>query len=251
MDISKLILESSNEIIEIEKLTNQLLDFIVENNFQIIYDLKTGKDIKDIIFPVNEFYVIDSIKMETLSRIIKPFLRQRELKIKIVNNLNVTALYNNDTIFLNTNSNSFIKSLNNYINLKTKPKVILHKILFDSFKKSLHHELQHAIDDYKSDGLYIRNKRDIEFSNKYSKATNDIEFFDNKDNLELYHSIPSEINAKLTETLLSLNVVVSINEFIKNFKIKFKEFNNQNENIKRKLLKYAYKYYIFKNARKN
>ena len=251
MNINKLIIESSNEIVEIEKLTNQLLDFIVENNFQIIYEFKLGKDIKDVVFPVNEFYIIDSIKMETLGRIIKPFLRQRELKIKIVNNLNVTALYHNDTIFLNTNSKSFINSLNNNISIKTKPKIILHKILDESFKKSLHHELQHAIDDYKSDGLYVRNKKDIEFSKRYNKATDDDEFFDNKSNQQLYHSIPSEINAKLTETLLLLDINIPINDYLKKFKIKFKEFNNQNENIKRKLLKYAYKYYIFKNARKN
>ncbi|MFW6243425.1 MAG: hypothetical protein ACOC2W_04630, partial [bacterium] len=124
----------------------------------------------------------------------------------------------------------------------------LKKQIKDFFKQqddiilTLQHELQHAFDDYRSNGKYIKNKQ----YNNYRKHKDELDY---DTRLKQYLNLSHEIWARFTEAISKiyehphLASNKKFNEIWEEFKRVFKIKNITDENTIKRLQKALYKYH--------
>lgn len=233
------ILESYSNIHELKTLTNDIIHLMTKD---IVHEYNI-LDSKYIIY--NIFKNIDIKKYHDIQDFIKDnFVKSIEILTISNNKFNGGYLDNKIKLIINI-------SVNNLKILTSKDEASIYYLLNGSYSTLLH-ELQHAYDDYRSNGKFI--KSDINYN------------YNNNKDLEKYHKSNHELNAYFTSTISEIVfydidyeetptilddglaiIIKKINDFdiIKqDFIKKFKGWRYLTEDIKKKMLHRLGKYYI-------
>lgn len=119
--------------------------------------------------------------------------------------------------------------INSIITKNTDVNRIMRKV--KSITSTLAHEIQHHLDNVKSNGNFVNNKQTFNYViNPKDRA---------------YYRLPHEIWARMTEAIYKVNVlyIMNVRDYIERFKEEFVAWTFISENDKKKLIKNVYKYY--------
>jgi hypothetical protein len=249
------------QIAKEEKFTRYNLDF--QNNNIKLYE---------IVETINKVAVRDNTKY---SDNIKKFIGSAGVTIHFVTNIASSGLYSksisqmefgnttiprkDNRIYINLNDGKFIKSLEHegifeYSFTPEEFQEMLKKALTAGLKDTIVHELQHAYDDFISNGKYASDKR----SKKYY-ANNTYNSFDPESKMsdkqyEQYLNLPHEYWARFSEALASIDVRPDLDDFnsvFNDFKYSFAGYETLLPNAKKRILNSLYKFYVLKKDKLN
>jgi len=253
--------EGYREVNELVKLADLIIKKIAELNINIVkYYLNRNKNFERFyLMDLSYDLFMDNKELVDQFNIIKPFIErilnkpEYDITINFVLTENLTAkgsysknrenpyinLYHDDKSF-----KYFLKIVNNTGEF-TVDKLV--KVLNQTTKTTLVHELQHAFDDFKSKAKFDTDKKSIEYyKNKANKTNIDNEL------LSQYLNLPHEYWARFSEYISSKNdnylKNIGIHKFFDDFKSSEIIELNKIDDIKdrKKLLKALYKYWYLK-----
>lgn len=256
MNTKQIIVESYYDVIELDKLSRQILDFFAKLNANNFYSLYKNPDlfnnIKNNKFIENEErFLYEMVNVNDFDNL-KDFITDSDLKIVLTNkdwgNKDGQYFPKEEMIKILTISDNFYDTLLDYksdiLNIRNRNDIykITKNIFYDSFKSLLVHELQHAYDDYRTSGNFYKTKETFDFLS----GDRDVSKFKE---LVKYLNIPHEIWARFSETVSDFNDEdwkEDFNSIVKGFKKNFYNYNYVPEKYKKKLLKALYKLYDLK-----
>lgn len=250
--------EGHAEINEINNLALDVISYFAKNNIELVKDFSEGLDsvqlktrkikLKQTIYDIEKYPLLNN------------FINEFPIEIEMIKGLKSVGSWfsyegNGGAIALKFYEEDFKSDLEMFVRdykLKTNfTYEIAHEILTELFmdmKRALVHELQHAFDDYRSNGKYDTDKK----SKRYYK-TDTYDFFaddteDPKDIL-LYYKLPHEYWARFSDfvTRRFTDYQKPFNIVFDNFKLWFKGYSILPENDKIRLQKALYKYWSEEN----
>jgi len=159
-------------------------------------------------------------------------------------------------IYINLNDENYINRVKSYAidadeHTSAEYEKILVYLLNYSLKRTIIHELQHAYDDFISNGKYATDKRS---KNYYANANNKHNSFDPKSKIsdeqyKIYYNLPHEYWARFSEALANMDVRPDLDDFnatLNDFKRGFDGYETLLPNAKKRILNSLYKYYDLK-----
>ena len=256
--------EGHDEIKEINNLSNDIIDYLTEQNMKFLKDFVSGLGRSAANFNIWEFSLDHGVTDINKYTFLKSFLREFPIKIVIVKWLNnavgVWVSYgggDGGEINLNLREGDFIGELDWFCeqyNLRynwndENAYAGLRYVLNDEFKNTLVHELQHAFDDYRSGGKYSSDKK----SKNYYKGLDYSPFKSNTSRTDsqdaAYYGLPHEYWARFSSYITKnfINFDRPFKDMSEDFKLWFQGYNRLGENDKKRLQKALYKYWLEEN----
>lgn len=119
---------------------------------------------------------------------------------------------------------------------------MMNKILEESFKDIIVHELQHAYDDFRTDGKFVRHKKTQDFFKMIQNRTD--KDLKNKEEYIKYLNLPHELWGRFAQTVSNFNENDWSEDFIlilKGFRNGFEGYEYLNDKDKKRLIKALYK----------
>jgi hypothetical protein len=258
----------NNKYISEVKKSKQHNVFILKNDFDRICHISYNnyKKYKKIRINESEFYLYNDIIKNNISKftIINEFIKhlsknQNDIKFLIDSRINnkVNGYYNSNKNLITIYNTTKIKSLigdylkTNEINkpIPTPQQYKIFKLYAeDILKPTITHELQHAYDDFKSDGKYITDKK----SKNYYK---NLMFSVNEPNEKLYKeylNLPHEYWARFSQFISVYRYYIKSRFVKQNFYTLLNSFKTspiiqynyiEEDSDKKRLIKALYKYW--------
>ena len=262
--MSKIIKESYDDIQEIEKLAIEILRFISDRNIGLIYELFRDMDLFDNLKENIKFdkYInyIDKIVDSNKFKKIKNFIDNKNLIFyfcdKDFGDIDGEYRKSKNWIRIYAHRDEFYEVVEDFkediLDINNKSIMSIYRLMYDimeeSFKDLIVHELQHAYDDFRSDGKFVIHKKTQDFFRKQQEKGN--HNIDTKEEYKNYLNLPHEMWARFSETITKFNKHDWKEDFIyvlKGFRKNFKGYKFLNEKDKKRLIKALYKYYNLKN----
>lgn len=254
-NIKKIIVETYEDVVELDSLAKEILKFFANKYTNMIDILRDNPDIfndleRKIFLSSRQYYIdriIDSSQFKNLNEFIEDF----DLKVFFVKE----NMGQNDAEYKKSESyirlygrrDEFYETLRSYksdiLNDKKNKKDLALEIFYDSFKDVLVHELQHAYDDYRTNGKFVKNKRTQDFFNKVGKI-------ETKEDLKKYLNMPHEYWARFSQTVSKFNKHdwnEDFNLLLSGFKKDFHGYEYLPEKDQKRIIKALYKLYKLKN----
>jgi hypothetical protein len=247
--IKKLLREGYADVVEIERLSTDIILWFANFNYPLINRLNRYHFID-----VESNFYIKGMVINKANIDINQYFKLKEFILSGLFSLNFDDIgkgkgkFVNGKIIIDYNVKDFVFYLNNQIERANKDnksgeiskddsiKSLNHAMEL-AFKKVIVHELQHAFDHFKSNGKFTSDKK----SNDY---------YDNKkedpNRYLKYLNLPHEYWARFTDTVINLNFHQSFNLFFGSFKLYFLGWRFLPPNSKKILSKAAYKYWDIK-----
>lgn len=246
MNLIKIIKEGYKDVDELNNIANNVIKEFSEKNYNLIYYI-IKNDYSLILTSYLNFNTKINFYTKELDIIFKYNKSKNNNKAEYNEHNNTITIYNTFKIV------DEIKNLFKYRSNKNISKEDAIKLFYlscEDIKGSLVHELQHALDNIKSNGNYTKNKKTKEyFKNKQRLNLSDNEL------IEDYLNLPHEYWARFSQYILKhknlINSRLVKNNFIElfnNFKksdiIHFNSIKDQKD--KKILIKALYKYWYLK-----
>lgn len=283
--LENLIKEGYKEVDELSKLADLIINKVAGVNLDNINKI-ASKDLKNLTSDQLELTSID-IDYDILSEdrnliskftVIKDFLQRiltyvkHDITIKIYITSKNLGVYSksksNPYIYILINKNEIHPILKEFYDRYGKINKNMSIFLLNNFIKStLIHELQHAFDDYKSNGKYDTDKQsksyykkqkeleDLKYKNKNKpKELINILIDDDAEATTEYLKLPHEYWARLTQYISDKNIDFFKNNTIHNVVNDMKKsyliaYNELDEKQKRILIKAITKYWYIYNSK--
>lgn len=263
-NIKKIIVESYEDIQELEQLAKEILKVVSDKNIGLIYELFRNPILFDNLQKNIKFdrYInyIDKIVDSTKYKKLKDFIKNKDLIFYFseVDFGQVDGEYkkSKNWVRIYAHRDEFYEVLEDYrediLNLNNISILNIYKLMYDimeeSFKSLIVHELQHAYDDFRTNGKFVIHKKTQDyFKNQQSKGNENVE---SKEEYKNYLNLPHEMWARFSETITNFNKYDWKEDFIyllKGFRNSFKGYKYLDEKDKKRLIKALYKYYKLKN----
>lgn len=278
--MSNRLLEGTKEIIELNKLAGDIIAYIISRNESSIrrwhhWYVNSNSNFEVDNFDVPYMYIAELSnldKYEHLSDFISGNRRSLDTKFylsiefarrPVGNNRayyeggsahpNIVILFPTDEFndelsyrFSTIDGEPSIGTLSDYVKI----------IMLRLYKGSLVHELQHAYDDWRSGGNFIKDKASSDYySSKQSNAATSTDQDEIFRRYRKYLALPHEYWARLTQTISNIGYLIHGADFTdatKEFKSAFLGWDYLDYDAKKRLLKVFYKYWdeLNKNRRK-
>src|SRR5690554_929795 len=177
--MSKIIKESYDDIQEIEKLAIEILRFISDRNIGLIYELFRDMDLFDNLKKNIKFdkYInyIDKIVDSNKFKKIKNFIDNKNLIFyfcdKNFGNIDGEYKKSKNWIRIYAHRDEFYEVVEDFkediLDMNNKSIMSIYRLMYDimeeSFKDLIVHELQHAYDDFRSEGNFVLHKKTQDF----------------------------------------------------------------------------------------
>jgi hypothetical protein len=250
--------EGYSDVIEIEKLAKDILKNKSKIFANVIYFLFKNKDefdsVKsDVYFNYKKEYLKNIVNFNNYNKL-KQFINNFDLNIKFTKEdmgyNDAQYIKSESLIKLNGRSKDLSETLtefkNNILKINNKDDIfkISEEILIDVYKISLVHELQHAYDDYRTDGKFVYHKKTQDFFKKFKNNN-----LKTKEDFIQYLNVPHEFWAKYSETVSNFTDQDWEEDFmllLKGFRDNFIGYKTLNDKTKRRLIKALYKLYTLK-----
>lgn len=215
--IKKLLKENFEVISEINMLATDVLKAAIRNFVYIAIREKNALNVFSSIFSI-----FDKIKRKHPN--IKNFLYEFNLTVKFTNTLK-NGVVGKFKTFSEDEGLLILKLVPQQIAASIEKRVlnrlsepitdqlieemvnqIYNDVITNDVQDTVAHELQHAYDSWRSGGMYVRGKLGNQYRAKYpddddDKPMTDRQYYD-------YLRLPYEINARFSETLKRLNILV-------------------------------------------
>ena len=258
--IKKLLKENFEVISEINMLATDVLKAAIRNFVNIAIREKNSLNVFSSIFSI-----FDKIKRKYPS--IQNFINEFNLTVKFTNKMDdgvvgkfKTFSEDEGLLILKLSPQEISSSIQKHVLSKLSQPInerdieqmvnqIYNDVISNSAQDTVAHELQHSYDSWKSGGMYVRGKLGNEYRAKYpdeEAPMTDRQYYD-------YLRLPYEINARFTETLKRLNVIVTLsdgtysmkdfNKVKADFESKFTGFKLIKPKMAARLIKRLYVYY--------
>jgi len=254
--------EDYADINEIDILAGDIIEYFTKSNLGFLKDFTEGLGTNVINLKVSNCVISSDItdikKYDSLWR----FLREFGLEISFVKYLNgALGIWkrideNRGIIELKLDESKFIEKVKWYIqanNLNEKwsdtNAIQILRFIFNDFKSTLIHEIQHAYDDFRSGGRYRLDKKSKNYysnlkydANKEGSRQTDLE-------RSKYYDLPHEYWARFSQYVNKWKPGFnqSFDKIFENFKMFFVGYDNLSENNKKRLQKALYKFWDEKN----
>lgn len=248
------LLEGVNEISEINKLVNQVIEVFAEKNYSVVRRVQKGSD--DISFNWDLLSLGEVVSDVDSYRVLKDFIENSSVRIIFRDNLpgikTVKGYYQAGVVNILYGEN-FKDNLRYQIGMhgggelgSSEAKWILKVAIGVAFRSTLIHELQHAYDDYRSRGRYTSDKK----SKNYYSGRNRIENMTDED-WKIYFSLPHEYWARFSQTVSDVfRDGMDFEQLYDKFKnSSIMRFEYLDEPDKRRLIKALYAYWDLQNEK--
>ena len=242
------ITEGYKEIDEIYFLSDEIIEYFSKNSDKFYKELKkedyTYENLKEII-DINKYNML------------KDFINNFNLDVVFykVNNENLKGEFSPENydeyepqgaILINQKNPEFMKNLQKgYAKYDDNEYEILKYALSNTFRGTIVHELQHSYDYFRSKGNFSKSKQTTEYRKQVDK--------DNIDNglsptaQLLSAKLPHEQWAIFTQVIQEIDFNTDFNNVLKQFKTKYRNYNQLDEKQKKRLYNVLYQYYDNKN----
>lgn len=266
------IFEGYKEVDDLSRLADDIISYFASHNWNMLQQIATNgkftvynlspydaiQELNIIVKSINKTTNIKAIKKYSES--ILNFIIDFPVNIYFTPHIDTGGNYHQinkenkrgGLIAINTRIADFLNKLKQQ-NIFKKPynpseyKTILKISMMNNVKENIVHELQHAYDDYRSEGKY----EDDPLSKKYysgQKQNSNAEATSEKKkkNLLIYLKLPHEYWARFSQTLSTTPNNIDKNNFnqlFDYFKKKFIGYKSLPEDDKRRILNSLYKYY--------
>lgn len=265
MDIKKIINEAYQDILQIKKISEDVIKYYTELNIGVLYDLYKNQykfnDLENEIILEYEQVLLKDITKSSNYPSLQNLIENMGLIVifddKFVgkNNAQYETNEKYKILRINVRTEDFYNVLKNHeIDIKnlndasiTTINKILYNILYESFGGEVSHELQHAFDDFRTNSKFTRNKKSQDFFKKMHSKDNRHEISDEE--YIKYLNLPHELWGRFSETISLFNDDEWNDDFLnilKKFRKKFRGYTFLNEKDKKRLIKELYKLYDFK-----
>ena len=253
--------EGYAEITEIEKLSIQIVQFFADKNTDFIKRIINGLDSEEY-FNFEYGFLYDIIYDKSVYPLLKDFIDKTDINIRFINNFSSSGVFipngkkSGGEIWLKIeNFNEFVAEIGygvEFYKLKTdwsveKAAQLLRISLGSAIRNILIHELQHAYDDFRSNGNYANDKKSKNYyKNLNYKPLSPGAVMDDKTR-QIYLTLPHEYWARFSEFATKRYMGGSFDQILKTFKQTFSGYNLLSDNVKNRLQKALYKFWDEKN----
>jgi hypothetical protein len=260
--IRKLLKEDFETITDISVLSADVLKAAIRNIVNLAIRQKSALNVFTSIFNIFD-------KTKSNYSKISDFLRNFKLVVKFSRSLGDDSTlgkfkpYSDDDglLILKLSPQQIKESLERHVLTKLSGPIneqtiefmvdnVYKDIITDEMRDTIAHELQHAYDSWRSKRMYVANKTVAKYRADYPDENAPITPQQYKDYLRL----PHEINARFTETIKNLKLIVKnsdgsfdmvpFDKLKKEFEIKFEGFNVIKPKMASSLIKRLYTYYL-------
>lgn len=250
--------ENYSDVIYLDNLSKDILSAFSNKFSNLIYFLyknpKAFNNLNKYVYFKSKKYKIKNIVTTNKHKKIKSFINNFDLDIyfteKDLGDNDAEYVKNDNSIRLYGRRDEMYDIIKSYeneiktINSKIKLFELSKNIIVESYKDVLVHELQHAYDDYRTNGKFVYHKETQDFFKNLKP-----DGITNKNELIKYLNMPHEYWARFSQTVSKFNEHDWGEDFLlllKGFRKDFQGYNTLPEKTKKRLIKALYKLYELK-----
>ena len=253
--------EGYTEITELEKLSIEIVQFFADKNSDFIKRIINGLDSKEY-FNYESGFIYDIVPDKSIYPVLKDFIDKTDINIRFIDNFSSSGVFipngrkSGGEIWLKIEDyTEFITEIGygiEFYNLKNEWSVekatqLLRITLGSEIRSILIHELQHAYDDFRSNGNYAHDKKSNNYYKNLSyKPLSPDAVMDDKTR-QIYLTLPHEYWARFSEFTTKRYMGGSFEQILATFKQTFSGYNLFSDNVKNRLQKALYKFWDEKN----